>query len=691
VSGERKANAQGCARGGKGAVLLIYIEYFNIKDWGILLVKYNWYARIWRWSAVFLRRKTITHFLSLESVSMEITTIAQRPIIQSNHIFNLENVIDFTVHEAEINPLTTLSSGKLMAKAWAKSLDEETHLHTAQTFLKAVLSSYWIASHKESAKITALPRLYAIIPKIGLDDSAIAVASAIGKAAAQLDVVSAAFELGNLYTNVLPTGMRSDNGVFYTPPALTKRLLDMCVEAGVDWSEVSVVDPACGGGAFLAPVAIEMVKTLSSEDADTLLLHVETHLKGFEIDPFAAWLTQLFLEVALKDILNQASRPIKRLVKVCNTLEYAFTDDEQFDLVIGNPPYGKTKLTDRLKSKFGDSLYGHPNLYGLFTHLAIQMVKPNGIIGYLTPTSFLSGEYFKKLRSFIRKETTPQAIDFVAVRKGVFEDVLQETMLATYKKVKADKVPSSAVSVSEVITQPGGILSIQPIANCNLPIKVSDPWILPKKPDQSFSVVAMNDMKSYLENWGYKISTGQLVWNRYKDQLTDARTKTCLPVIWAEAITPEGHFRLRAEKKNHAAWFDFSSEDEYLLTTQPCVLLQRTTAKEQDKRLIAAVLSEDIFKRHRAVVVENHLNMIVPTVSKPPVSLAVLSAFLNSRAVNNAFRTISGSVAVSAYELESMPVPDVSKLKKLRKLVDEGAALELIEQECTNLYTKRKK
>jgi len=622
---------------------------------------------------------------------MEITTIAQRPIIQSNHIFNLENVIDFTAHEAEINPLTTLSSGKLMAKAWAKSLDEETHLHTAQTFLKAVLSSYWIASHKKSAKIKGLPRLYAIIPKIELDESAIAVASAIGKAAAQLDVVSAAFELGNLYTSMLPTGMRSDNGVFYTPPALTRRLLNMCVEAGVNWSKASVVDPACGGGAFLAPVAIEMVKTLSSEDADTLLSHIETHLKGFEIDPFAAWLTQLFLEVSLKDILGRASRPIKRLVKVCNTLEYPFTDDEQFDLVIGNPPYGKTKLTDRLKSKFGDSLYGHPNLYGLFTHLAIQMVKPNGIIGYLTPTSFLSGEYFKRLRSFIRKETIPLAIDFVAVRKGVFEDVLQETMLATYKKVKVDKVPSSVVSVSEVITQPGGILSILPIANCNLPFNLSEPWILPKKPDQGSSVASMEDMNAHLADWGYKISTGQLVWNRYKDQLTDDRAKNSLPVIWAEAVTSEGQFYLRAEKKNHATWFNFSVGNEYLLTKQPCVLLQRTTAKEQEKRLIAAVLPEDIFKRHKAVVVENHLNMIVPTVSEPAVSLAVLSAFLNSRAVNNAFRTISGSVAVSAYELESLPVPDVSKLKKLSKLVNEGAALELIEQECMTLYTKRKK
>ena len=54
---------------------------------------------------------------------------------------------------------------------------------------------------------------------------------------------------------------------------------------------------------------------------------------------------------------------------------------------------------------------------------------------------------------------------------------------------------------------------------------------------------------------------------------------------------------------------------------------------------------------------ENHLNMVRPMVEKPAVSLRVIAAFLNSEVVDAAFRCISGSVAVSATELEALPLP----------------------------------
>jgi adenine-specific DNA-methyltransferase len=66
-----------------------------------------------------------------------------------------------------------------------------------------------------------------------------------------------------------------------------------------------------------------------------------------------------------------------------------------------------------------------------------------------------------------------------------------------------------------------------------------------------------------------------------------------------------------------------------------------------------------------AVTVENHLNMLIPTTGKPAVPPTLLSAFLNTAAADRAFRCISGSVAVSAYELESLPLPSATDLKKL--------------------------
>ncbi len=87
-------------------------------------------------------------------------------------------------------------------------------------------------------------------------------------------------------------------------------------------------------------------------------------------------------------------------------------------------------------------------------------------------------------------------------------------------------------------------------------------------------------------------------------------------------------------------------------------------------------------------MVENHLNMLRPIVDPPPVSPDVLAAFLNSGAADRAFRCISGSVAVSAYELEILPLPAPEALAALSRLVRAKARRSRIEATCSALYRR---
>jgi adenine-specific DNA-methyltransferase len=582
------------------------------------------------------------------------------------------------------DPSKALQTGKLMAKAWAKSLAENGHARLAHSFMYVVMAGFWKQVHGFTLTQRELPKLNGIALS-PLDESVIAVASAIGKAAGKLEIITASYELGNIYTSILPDSMRSGQGIFYTPPALTQRLLKITEYAGVDWKTARVIDPACGGGAFLMPVALKMVAALAEQtSAANIIRHIETHLKGYEIDAFGAWLTQVFVAAALRDLLRDTHSQLASLVTVCDSLNTTIPDGHlKFDLVIGNPPYGKVKLTDDIRNRYNDSLYGHANYYGLFTHLALDLVKEDGVIGFLTPTSFLSGEYFKNLRRLLRTRSNPVEIDFVAVRKGVFEDVLQETMLAVYQKKVVNK---ACIKVNQITTLPGAKLEITNAGNFPLAKDISAPWILPRNIDQGLTVKAMKRMPLTLKDYGYKVSTGPLVWNRHKEQLVKKTGKDCYPIIWSEAVTQDGRFILRAEKKNHEPFFKFKVGNESLVVHKPCIILQRTTAKEQDKRLIAAMLPAELIARRNGVVIENHLNMVLPVKENPPVGLAVLTALLNSVVVNDAFRTISGSVAVSAYELESLPLPRINQLTELEGLVAAGDDQQLIEQACYQLY-----
>ena len=83
-----------------------------------------------------------------------------------------------------------------------------------------------------------------------------------------------------------------------------------------------------------------------------------------------------------------------------------------------------------------------------------------------------------------------------------------------------------------------------------------------------------------LSHWGYRVSTGPLVWNRHKERLRRKPVKGAVPLLWAECVSADGEFVFRALRRNHAPYFVPESEDSANLVSRACVLVQRTTAKE---------------------------------------------------------------------------------------------------------------
>ena len=512
-----------------------------------------------------------------------------------------------------------------------------------------------------------------------LDATARGMADALGEAAASLPLAEAAHSLSSLYTVLLCAHDRGVLGAFYTPPALVGRLIALAEEARVDWAKARVLDPAAGGGAFLLPVAARMTAALNGSEPRVVLAQIERRLKGLELDPHAAGFAQTALDVLLAPLSRAAGRAAPRIVEVADTLERA--PKAEYDLVIGNPPYGRVGLTPEQRQRYARSLYGHANLYGVFTDIALRWTRPKGVIAYLTPTSVLGGQYFAALRRLLAEDAPPEAIDFVHSRKGVFEDALQETMLAVFRK----GATPAAVQVHYVTLENEREAALVRNGTIRLPEVPNAPWLAPRAPEQSALAAAASRMPARLSDWGYKVSTGPLVWNRFKDQLRERPGRGRHPLIWAEAVSADGRFAFRAEKRNHAPWFEIQTGDQWLLTRDPCVLVQRTTSKEQERRLIAAELPATFLKTHKAVVVENHLNMVRP-LGRPKVSPAVLAAVLNSTVVDQVFRCIRGSVAVSAFELEALPLPTVSEMTALEPLLKADADPAAFETALRALY-----
>lgn len=567
-----------------------------------------------------------------------------------------------------------LSRARQLARSWAETLPEPRRRDMAALFTQTAFEAYRLQACPDALFSSPF-----CIPHGKLDRSVAELAKALGNEATSLPIAEAAHYLTGLYTALLASRERSAMGAFYTPPVLAERLLDLAEEQGIDWTKATVLDPASGGGAFLLPAALRMRSALRGSDPALILKQIGARLAGFELDAYAAWFGQAALEIALSDLSLAARKPVPVIVRVTDTLEE--TPRKLFDVVIGNPPYGRVALTAAQRVRYKRSLYGHANLYGVFTDIAVRWVKTGGIIAYLTPTSVLSGQYYSALRLLLATEAPPVSIDFVHARSGVFEDVLQETLLAIYRRGK--KAARVQVHYIHMLNEREAKLVRN--GTIGLPKVASQPWLAPREPSQAPLIKAAEKMPCRLSDWGYSVSTGPLVWNRFKDQLRDRPSKGALPLIWAESITSVGQFKFRAERKNHAPFFKVERGDDWLVAKDGCVLIQRTTAKEQPRRLIAAELPRDFIGLHNGVVIENHLNMVRPT-GKPSVSPATIAAVLNSDIVDQLFRCISGSVAVSAFELEAIPLPSLAAVKKLDGMIKRGAGRTAIETELARCY-----
>lgn len=483
--------------------------------------------------------------------------------------------------------------------------------------------------------------------------------------AGQASLIEAAYLLSSIYADLLPSRVRAQRGAFYTPPPLAERLLDLAAAEGVDWATARVLDPACGGGAFLLPVAHRVLShhRIASLSAEAKLEHLATHLVGIEIDSFSAWMTRTFLSLLTQDLVSPAGKGASIPIREADTLVTVKEAGHDFDLVIGNPPYGRIALGAEQRALFERSLFGHANAYGVFLDSALRWRAPRGLVAFVTPTSFLGGRYFSKLRALLLREAPPVVLDIVHERTGVFESVQQETCLAIFGSHGSGSTVVNLLSTSanRIRTRRAGTFQLGEPSGA--------PWLLPRTPEQAVVVSAASVRTNKLANIGYKASTGPLVWNRHKDRLRSSPERGALPLIWAEAVKAEG-FKFDYRDRADVAFFSVIPEqDHFMVLRESCVLVQRTTAKEQNRRIIACTLPEEFLHQWGGVVVENHVN-VLRGLNGCTVSPRALATVLNTRIIDLLFRCLSGSVAVSATELEALPLPPKSVFEEVEGLLE---------------------
>lgn len=196
-------------------------------------------------------------------------------------------------------------------------------------------------------------------------------------------------------------------------------------------------------------------------------------------------------------------------------------------------------------------------------------------------------------------------------------------------------------------------------------LKAAGPWAIPRGGAERNLLGVASRSPWRVGDYGYEVHTGPLVWNRCRSLLSRVPGDATMRIAWADAVRGAERVAVETSGREHR-WITVGDR-KHLVLEHPAVLVKRTTAKEQERRVVAGYL-DDV-----PVVVENHLNVITagPVVAK--VSTRTLSVLLNSAPVDRLFRCLSGSVAVSVAELCALPLPAPDTVKGLENAADPDA------------------
>jgi adenine-specific DNA-methyltransferase len=485
--------------------------------------------------------------------------------------------------------------------------------------------------------------------------------------------LAATYWLSTAYAMLLGDECRKNMAMFFTPPSITKGLLNDLAEQGVDFGQASFFDPACGGAAFLTPIALRIREMMRERGfgAAEILAHVEARLFGTDLDPTLCKLSVQFLRMALHEEILESKRVPAFKVHAADSLSELTSMFGKLDVIVCNPPYRKLSTGEiaRLAPLYGDVIEGQSNLYSLFISLCVRLLRLGGHAALVTPTSYLSGQNFQRLRTYLFANTDVLHVGMVSERTGVFMDVEQETALMVLRKRQMEMHAGETVKVS--VVSPMG--EYQSLGECQLPNSGSI-WAIPRTTDDADLLIAAARSPFRLSDYGYRVRIGPYVWNRDKrpkfksfKETERRRIRSVFPLVWSHHIERNGTLQLngRWRTRDEHYFVDLGEPDHPSVTRRPSVVLQRVTSNDMPRRLVCAPVPSSLLKEYGGFVGENHVVILEQEQAKLALTPKEMAKLLATGTLDRCFRCISGSTNVSAFELSQLPLPDPEELKRL--------------------------
>ena len=292
--------------------------------------------------------------------------------------------------------------------------------------------------------------------------------------------------LSEIYENFLfktDPELKKKTGTYYTPPALVEFILNekLPINNGEQDYNIKVLDPSCGSGIFLVESFKRLVKRYENKhrekltDFEKLKQLLTNNIFGIELHSQAIKVTAFSLYLALVDCLDPKNLWQKKKHRLPNLVnnpddsslktqgENLFCRDTieqnkeieaiEFDLVVGNPPFGTTDLSESVRN-YCDKEGFAKEMVLPFLHKATQFA-PNGEIALIFNTKVLTntGGTYQKFRKWLFNDCYVEKVfNFSILRNAkknfggqLFGDATGPISIVFYKKEQPEN-PSDRIA-----------------------------------------------------------------------------------------------------------------------------------------------------------------------------------------------------------------------------------------------------
>lgn len=306
---------------------------------------------------------------------------------------------------------------------------------------------------------------------------------------------------------VIDSKERKRFGQYYTPQYVVNYIID---NVGITRNS-KILDPACGSGAFLIK-AYDKLKLLNQEhikritqrkkhnlseedfkkwreeelpkiEEESINQILARNIHGVDLNPESVeltkvnlWLRSIQKDTPLNKLENNIACGNSLISGTEDELKQYFGDDWDrkrpfdwekkfldvfekggFDVVIGNPPYFNIQTIkderekEWLKESFRRTFSAESDIHYFFYNRGIELLKPHGVLGYISSRYFLEGTYAEPLRSFIQTNTKIRLIlDFGSIVQ-VFPNVgINTTILILERCEDPEEIQKNEIKIVRV-------------------------------------------------------------------------------------------------------------------------------------------------------------------------------------------------------------------------------------------------